>query len=59
MGLTLAGLLVVLSIGAAVVWSVVGDARMLTGAFGIAGLALFLVVPALVLLFGRNDRPDR
>ena len=61
MALVVLSLLLFVAIGVPVLFSVVDDAAMLTSVFGIAGLALFLVVPVLVLLFGRDglDRRDR
>jgi hypothetical protein len=51
----LAGLLVVLAIGAVVVWSILGDADMLLDAGGWWMLLLFLVVPALIGLYALNE----
>ena len=50
---------VVLLIGAGVVATFVYDVELLTDSFGWYGLALLLVVPALVLLLGRDDRRER
>lgn len=52
-GLVVAGALLVL-----VASSVLGDARRLYAELGVAGLALLLIVPLLVIVFG-DDRPDR
>lgn len=52
-------LAIVVPVGVAVAWSVLGDAAMLVDELGVLGLALFLVVPLLVWLFGGPGRTDR
>jgi hypothetical protein len=53
------GLPIVLLVGALVVWSVLGDADMLTDAGGPWMLLVYLVVPVLVALYTFGPRLRR
>ena len=54
-----AGFLIIVPLGIVVAVSVLDNLGMLVGAFGWWGIAIFLVIPTLIVLFGRDDRPDR